>query len=226
MRSWVGLRHGVRAGFGPVALLLWVALACGAWTAVPLVAWGQGEAGGVQVREGSDLPLLRAYRLNGSGQWLLSEHAVTRAGGAPSQPQALYLQFGSVSCAPCESQARWIRDRLPCGVQRVYGHLDEVEVVPSPEDEGVRVETALVLGTLYRRLRAQLEHASYAGFEVIHDVTRDYVREVFGAVSLPSALFVLPDGRHVAVRGFDESGLEAALRWFSGALPGTCSGGE
>jgi len=167
----------------------------------------------VVVKSAAELPALAYYQLNGMAQWQLADHVVTQAGGVAAAPGPVYLQFGSVSCAPCHELAAWIGPRLPAHALAVYGHVDEVELV----------ENGVPLGRMLRELNEQLsQYAAYARFLTVTNVPSETVRELSGGSGLPGGLFILPDGRHAAFSRFDPEAIEPLLAWWlaeSGGAP-------
>ncbi len=160
----------------------------------------------------ADLPALAYYQLDGQAQWQLADHAVTEAGGEPRMPAAVYLQFGSVSCAPCHELAAWIGPRLPADALAVYGHVDEVELM----------ENGVPLGRMLRELNEQLNSiAAYARFLTVTNVPSEVVRELTGGAGLPGGLFILPDGRHVTFTRFSPETIEPLLAWWLAESGGT-----
>lgn len=157
------------------------------------------------VRSPSELPALAFYQLDGLAQWQLADHAVTEQGGEPRTPAAVYLQFGSVSCAPCHELAAWIGPQLPEGTLAIYGHVDEVELM----------ENGVPLGRMLRQLNEQLGSIeAYARFVTVTNVPSELVRELTGGAGLPGGLFILPDGRHVTFTRFDRAAIEPLLAWW------------
>jgi hypothetical protein len=171
--------------------------------------WAQSA---IEARPASALPSLAYYQLDGEAQWQLADHAVTQEGRTPTQPAAVYLQFGSVSCEPCHELAAWIAPRLPVDAVAVYGHVDEVELV----------ENGAPLGRMLRQLREQLDSiAAYARFLTVTNVPSEVVRELTGGAGLPGGLFILSDGRHVTFTGFTPDELEPLLAWWLAEAGGT-----
>jgi mono/diheme cytochrome c family protein len=165
----------------------------------------------VSVCDASELPALAYYQLDGLAQWQLADHALTQAGGTPTNPAALYLQFGSVSCAPCHELAAWIGPQLPPSTLAVYGHVDEVELV----------ENGVPLGRMLRQLNEQLSGiAAYARFLTVTNVPMEVVRDLTGGTGLPGGLFILPDGRHTVFTRFDRALIALQLQWWLLELEG------
>jgi len=167
----------------------------------------------VVVKTAAELPALAFYQLDGMAQWQLADHVVTQGGGVATAPVPVYVQFGSVSCAPCHELAAWIAPRLPAHALAVYGHVDEVELV----------ENGVPLGRMLRELNEQLsQYAAYARFLTVTNVPSEAVRELSGGSGLPGGLFILPDGRHVTFTRFDPEAIEPLLAWWlaeSGGAP-------
>lgn len=180
-------------------------LLVGAASAPVQVSFAQNLA----VRSASDLPAMAFYQLDGRAFWRLSDSVVTLEGGAPLLPRPVYIQFGSVSCAPCRDLAGWIDERLSSQVVRVYAHIDEVELA----------ENAMPLGQLRRELAQQMatdEH--YATFLTLVSVPLGLVQQLTGTVSLPGGVLILPDGRHMAFSGLELTNLEHVVGWFEQEL--------
>jgi hypothetical protein len=166
----------------------------------------------VEPRSAAQLPSLAWYQLDGQAQWQLADHALTADGRTPSSPAPVYIQFGSVSCAPCHELAAWIGPQLPANALAVYGHVDEVELS----------ENGIPLGRMLRQLNEQLGAiAAYARFLTVTNVPSEVVRGLTGGAGLPGGLFILPDGRHVTFTRFSPETIEPLLAWWVAEIGGT-----
>ena len=138
------------------------------------------------------------------GIWRLDRYVRTSGSETPAEPRAVYVQFGFMSCGPCHVLAAHASRVLGDRVERVYVHLDDIEM-----------GDALDPSPTWARLRTFLtEREEYAGYVGLIRGNSRLMRQLTGPGNPPHALLIHPDGSHTILRSPSPEDAETVFRAF------------
>ena len=141
---------------------------------------------------------------DGLGVWRLDRHVRTVSSATPAEPRGVYIQFGFMSYGPCHVLAEHASRVLGDQVERVYLHLDDIEM-----------GDALDPTPMWARLRTFLsERAEYAGYIGLIRGNSRLMRQLTGPGNPPHALLIHPDGTHTVLRSPSPADAEQVFQRF------------